>query len=69
MKEKDLYGREDLLPQIARALMKMRTNDAMLVGPSGVGKTAIIQDLHVVSKKDMKPSPLAYMGRSVSNLS
>ena len=34
LQEKDLCGREELLPQIARALMKMRTNDAMLVGPS-----------------------------------
>lgn len=69
LKEKDLCGREDLLPQIARALMKMRTNDAMLVGPSGVGKTAIIQEFARRVKEGHETIPISLHGSEVFQIS
>ena len=43
-KENNLCGREDLFPKMSRALMKMLRNDVLLIGPSGIGKSKIIQE-------------------------
>ena len=67
--EKDLCGREDLMPQIARALMKMRTNDAMLVGPSGVGKTAIVREFARRVKEGHESIPVNLHGAEVFQIS
>ena len=69
LQEKDLCGREELLPQIARALMKMRTNDAMLVGPSGVGKTAIIQEFARRVHVGHETIPISLHGAEVFQIS
>ncbi len=69
LKEKDLCGREDLLPNIARALMKMRTNDALLVGPSGVGKTAIVREFARRVKEGHECIPLSLHGAEVFQIS
>ena len=67
--EKDLCGREDLMPQIARALMKLRTNDAMLVGPSGVGKTAIVREFARRVKEGHESIPVNLHGAEVFQIS
>jgi len=69
LKERDLCGREDLVPNIARALMKMRTNDAMLVGPSGVGKTAILREFARRVKVGHETIPISLHGAEVFQIS
>lgn len=62
---KDLCGREDLIPQIGRILMKMRINDVMLVGPAGVGKTAIIQEFARRVKEGDDSIPVGLRGAEI----
>ena len=57
------------MPQVARALMKMRTNDAMLVGPAGVGKTAIIREFARRVKDGDESIPVSLHGAEVFQIS
>ena len=67
--EKDLCGREDLIPSICRSLMKLRVNDALLVGPSGIGKTAIIREFARRVKENHESIPPALRGAEVFQIS
>ena len=67
--EKDLCGREELIPSICRALMKLRVNDALLVGPSGIGKTAIIREFTRRVKARHESIPPALRGAEVFQIS
>ena len=69
LKQKNLCGRDDLLPNICRSLMKMRKNDALLVGPSGVGKTVVIREFARRVKERHESIPPSIRGAEVFQIS
>jgi ATP-dependent Clp protease ATP-binding subunit ClpA len=69
LKHINLCGRDDLLPNISRSLMKMRKNDALLVGPSGVGKSAVIREFARRVKNGHDSIPPSLRGAEVFQIS
>ncbi len=53
-----LVGRADELERVAHVLMRRRKNNPLLVGDSGVGKTAIIEGLAREIVRGQAPEPL-----------
>jgi len=54
----ELIGRENEKGQIIKALMRRKKNNAILIGDSGVGKTAIIQGIAELIVKNEVPDTL-----------
>ena len=42
--EIDLCGREDMISDISRSLLKYYRNDVLLVGPEEIGKSALLKE-------------------------
>ena len=60
LRSTNLCGRERFFEPICRSLLKMIRNDALLVGPSGVGKTAILREFtrHIQIRSSLIPRSL-----------
>ncbi len=52
VKNKEMYGRKDLLKQIKTSINNTFNQNILLVGPSGVGKTALVRELCYQCQKE-----------------
>jgi ATP-dependent Clp protease ATP-binding subunit ClpA len=69
LKVVNLCGRERFFAPICRTLMRMMRNDALLVSPAGVGKSALIREFaRLVANRD-ESIPRALHGAEVFQLS
>ncbi|MBL7063502.1 MAG: ATP-dependent Clp protease ATP-binding subunit [Anaerolineae bacterium] len=50
-----LIGRKKELRQLVRTLVRKKKNNPVLVGPAGVGKTAIVEGLATSTSSRMPP--------------